>query len=141
MAVASGFALLALFNHQRQQTERSGIEITRALSIAIDGELERTTAALQALAADPELAADNLPRHRELLNRAAAARPEWTEMIVHDARGRVVINTSIPAGAPLPGTVEPASLEHIIATSKPVIGTLRRGGMGTYRFPVGSRQE
>lgn len=136
LAVASGFALLALVNHQKQQAVQSGIEITRALSIAVDGELQRTVAALQALAADPRLAAGDLPHHRELLERAVAARPDWTEVIVHDARGRMVMNTSVPAGAPLPSTVEPASLQQIIGTSKPVVGTLRLGVMGTYRFPV-----
>jgi signal transduction histidine kinase/CheY-like chemotaxis protein len=48
----------------------------------------------------------------------------------------MVLNTSIPAGSTLPPTVELASLEQILRTSKPVIGTLRRGVKGTYRLPV-----
>jgi signal transduction histidine kinase/CheY-like chemotaxis protein len=136
LAVASGFALLALVDHQKQRAAQSGIEITRALSIAVDGELQRTVAALQALAADPRVASGDVRRHRELLERAVAARPDWSEAILHDARGRVVMNTSVPPGAPLPPTVESASLEQILRTSQPVIGTLRRGHKGTYRFPV-----
>ena len=136
LAVASGFALLALVDHQKQQAAQSGIEITRALSIAVDGELQRTVAALQALAADPRVASGDVRRHRELLDRAVGARPDWTEALLHDARGRVVLNTSISPGAPLPPTVEPESLEQILRTSQPVIGTLRRGLKGTYRFPV-----
>jgi signal transduction histidine kinase/CheY-like chemotaxis protein len=136
LAVASGFALLALVHYQKQRAEQSGIEITRALSIAVDGELQRTVAALQALAADPRLAAGGVVRHRELLERAVAARPEWREAILHDARGRMVMNTGVPAGTPLPPTIESASLEQILGTSKPAIGTLRRGVRGTYRFPV-----
>src|SRR5262245_21817672 len=136
LAVASGFALLALVDHQKQQAAQSSIEITRALSIAVDGELQRTIAALQALAADPRVASGDVRRQRELLERAVAARPDWSEAILHDARGRVVLNTSIPPGAPLPPTVESESLEQILRTLQPVIGTLRRGGRGTYRFPV-----
>jgi signal transduction histidine kinase/CheY-like chemotaxis protein len=136
LAVASGFALLALVEHQKQRAAQSGIEITRALSIAVDGELQRTIAALQALAADPRVASGDVRRHRELLERAVAARPDWSEAILHDARGRVVMNTSVPPGAPLPPTVESASLDQILRTSEPVIGTLRRGDKGTYRFPV-----
>ena len=136
LAVASGFALLALVDHQKQRAAQSGIEITRALSIAVDGELQRTVAALQALAADPRVASGDVRRHRELLERAVAARPDWIEAILHDARGRVVMNTRIPPGAPLPPTVESASLEQILRFSQPVIGTLRRGLKGNYRFPV-----
>ena len=95
LAVASGFALLALVDHQKQRAAQSGIEITRALSIAVDGELQRTVAALQALAADPRVASGDVRRHRELLERAVAARSDWSEAILHDARGRVVMNTSI----------------------------------------------
>src|SRR5215471_3621938 len=89
LAVASGFTLLALVDYQKQQAAQSGIEITRGLSIAVDGELQRNVAALQALAADPRLTAGDFPRHRELRERAVAARPDWTDAILHDARGRM----------------------------------------------------
>jgi signal transduction histidine kinase/CheY-like chemotaxis protein len=136
LAVASGFALAALVDHQKQRATQSGIEITRALSMAVDGELQRTVAALQALAADPRLAAGDLQHYREVLERAVAARPDWTEAILHGARGGMVMNTGIPVGEPLPATVESASLQEILRTSKPVIGTLRLGVRQTYRFPV-----
>ena len=136
LAVASGLALLALVDHQKQRAAQSGIEVTRALSIAVDGELQRTVAALQALAADPRLAAGDHRRHREVLQRAVAARPDWSELILHDGRGRMVMNTSVAASAPLPPTVESSSLQQTLETSKPVIGTLRRGLRGTFRFPV-----
>ena len=87
VAVASDFALEP--------------EITGALSIAVDGELQRTVAGLQGLAADRRLAASDLPHYRELLDRAVAARRDWTEVILPDASGRMVMNTSIPAGARL----------------------------------------
>ena len=114
LAVASGFALLALVDHQKQQAAQSGIEITRALSIAVDGELQRTVAALQARAADPRVASGDVRRHRELLGRAVGARPDWTGALFHAARGRVVLNTSISPGRPLPPTVEPQGLDEIL---------------------------
>src|SRR5262245_17316329 len=136
LAVASGFALLALVDHQKQRVTQSGIEITRALSIAVDGELQRTFGALQALAADPRAQAGDLAPYRAILERAVAARPDWTEAILHDAHGRMLINTSVAAGQPLPATVETASLEQMIRTPQPVVGALRRGVQGTWRFPV-----
>src|SRR6266850_1042256 len=136
LAIACGLALLALFGHQKQRAAQSGIDISRALSIAVDGELQRSLSALQALAADPRAEAGDLVRYRELLQRAVATRPDWSEAILHDARGRMVINTGIPSGQPLPPTAETASLEQILRTAQPVVGTLRLGVRGSYRFPV-----
>ena len=39
LALMSGIGLFALVHQQRQQAERAGIEITRALSTAVDAEL------------------------------------------------------------------------------------------------------
>ena len=136
LAVACGIALLVLADHQKQRASQSGIEVTRALSIAVDAELQRSLAALQALAADPRAQAGDLTRYRELLERAVAMRPDWTEVIVHDAQGRMVMNTSVPPGEPLPPTVESKSLAETLRTGKPVVGQLRRGVRGTWRFPV-----
>ena len=136
LAVACGIALFVLADHQKQRASQSGIEVTRALSIAVGGALQRSLAALQALAVDPRARAGDLTHHRELLERAVATRPDWGEIIVHDAQGRMLMNTSIPAGEPLPGTVETASLEEILRTGRPVVGRLRRGSRGTWRFPV-----
>jgi signal transduction histidine kinase len=136
LAIATGLALLALADDEKQRATQSGVEIARALSIAVDGELQRSVSALQALAADPRAQSGDLTHYRELLERAEATRADWTEVIVHDARGRMLINTSVPASEPLPPTVEIASLEHILRTGQPVIGTLRLGTRGTQRFPV-----
>ena len=40
IALMSGLALLALFEQQRSQAARSGLEIARALSIAIDADIK-----------------------------------------------------------------------------------------------------
>src|SRR5687768_679635 len=136
LALACGLALLALVDHQKQRVTQSGIEITRALSIAVDGEIQRTFGALQALAADPRAQAADLAPYRAILERAVAARRDWTEVILHDARGQMVINTSVEAGRPLPATVETASLEQLIRSPQPMVGALRRGAQGTWRFPV-----
>ena len=75
LAVASGFALLALVDYQKQRAAQSGIEITRALSIAVDGERVGPVAALQALAAHPRLAAGDRRGQRPLLARLEPGHP------------------------------------------------------------------
>src|SRR5207245_3383847 len=46
LALMSGVGLLALVHQQREQAERAGIEVTRALSTAVDAELQRSMSAL-----------------------------------------------------------------------------------------------
>jgi hypothetical protein len=90
LAIACGLALLALADHQKQRASETGIELSRALAIAVDGELQRSVSALQALAADPHGQAGDLARFRELLERVVATRPDWSEAILHDADGRML---------------------------------------------------
>jgi hypothetical protein len=96
LAIACGLALLALADHQKHRAAETGIELSRALSIAVDGELQRSVSALQALAADPHGQAGDLVRFRELLDRAVATRPDWTEAIVHDTDGRMLLKHEHP---------------------------------------------
>jgi signal transduction histidine kinase len=136
LAIGCGLAVLALVENQKERVAQSGLEITRALLIAVDAELQRSLSVLQALASDPRVQAGDLPQYRALLERAVTTRPDWTEAIVHDAQGRMVMHTGVPAGQPLPPTIETASLDRIIRAGKPVVGSIRRGVQGTYRFPV-----
>ena len=77
LALTAGLALLALFDEQRRQAERSGIEITRALSTAIDAELGRSVAVLRAIALGPALQSGDIKRYHQTLVRILATRPDW----------------------------------------------------------------
>ena len=55
LAATAGLALLALAQERREQTERAGLEVTRALATAIDVEIGRSIAVLQGIAVSPAL--------------------------------------------------------------------------------------
>ena len=59
LALAAGLALQALLDQQRQQTEQSSLDLTRALATAVDTELRLTISALQTLAATEPIASDH----------------------------------------------------------------------------------
>src|SRR5205085_8650152 len=109
LAVMSAVGLLALAHQQRQQAERAGIEITRALSTAVDAELQRSISVLQGLSASPSLERGEMARFHELMRRVLESNPSWLTVILADPAGRQLANARIAFGEPLPSIVERAA--------------------------------
>jgi signal transduction histidine kinase/CheY-like chemotaxis protein len=136
LAVMSGVSLLALVHQQREQAERAGIEITRALSTAVDAELSRSFAALDALATSTLLDTPDLLLFHDRAMRVSGTRSQWRAVILHDARGRVLLNTAYPYGKPLPQTAEGESVAYVLREAKPAIGSIARTPNGSYSFAL-----
>ena len=136
LATMAGLAMRELAREQREQVERSGLEITRALATAVDAELGATIAVLQSLSVSPSLDTGDLKRYHEALRRALAARPDWVTMNLADASGRLLISLDRPFGEPLGRVVEPASLDAAVSTRRAVVGRLTKGPLGAYAVPV-----
>src|SRR3954463_9580083 len=134
LAVVSGISLLALVHQQREQAERAGIEITRALSTAVDAELSRSFAALDAIGTSTLLDAGDLKRFHDRALRVIDTRSQWRAVLLHDRAGRMILNTAYPPGTPLPQTAEGRSIAYVLSEVKPAIGTLARGPQGQYSF-------
>ncbi|HEY5897813.1 MAG TPA: ATP-binding protein [Burkholderiales bacterium] len=127
LAVISGIGLAALVHQQRVQAERAGIEITRALSTAVDAELQRSISVLEALASAPSLERGDLRAFREAVQRMMQNNAGWLTVILADRSGRQVFNTRFPLGSELPMIIERDSFEAILQLQRPVIGNLARG--------------
>jgi hypothetical protein len=85
IAAMSAIALAALWFQQREQAARTGLEIARALSTAVDAELSRSLSVLQALATAGSLDAGDLRSFQRLARQVRATRPSWQSILVHDA--------------------------------------------------------
>jgi len=136
LALVSGISLLALVHQQREQAERAGVEITRALSTAVDAELSRSFAALEALGTSTLLDTGDLRRFHDRAMRVTGTRSQWRSVLLHDRSGRMVLNTGYPVGAALPETAEGPSVVHVLREAKPAVGTLARGLQGGYSFAL-----
>ncbi|HZE61407.1 MAG TPA: ATP-binding protein [Burkholderiales bacterium] len=136
LALVSGISLLALVHQQRELAERAGIEITRALSTAVDAELSRSFAALEALGTSTLLDTGDLKRFHDRATRVIGTRSQWRSVLLHDRSGRMVLNTGYPLGAPLPQTAEGQSVVYLLREAKPAVGTLARGLQGGYSFAL-----
>ena len=136
LAAASGFALHTLVEEQRVRAQRSGLELARALSTAVDAELQRSLAILEATSTATVLDRAELERFHGMLRRVVATQPQWLSMVLHDAQGAMLLNTRLPFGAQMPPTAEKETLEAVLRTGRPVVGYLARGAIGTYNLAL-----
>src|SRR5258706_8688639 len=135
LAVVSGPALLEFFDQQRVQASRAGLEITRALSTAVDAELRRSTSVLEVLATSPLLDTDDLAAFLLLSQRSIATQPHWRAMILALPDGTPLVNTGFSGGT-LPSLSEKESFERAVRLRKPAVGNLSRGPRGEWAVPV-----
>ena len=136
IAVMAGIGLYALIAEDREQVERTGLELTRALASAIDAELSSSISVLQGSAISPALDAGDLQRYRVSMARILATRPDWITLTLADPSGLQIANPRRPAGEKLPPVVDLPSLQAAVRTSAPVIGGLSAGPRGDYAIPV-----
>ena len=117
-----------------QEQERLLLGHARALSSAVDAELDATVAVLNSIAKSPQLAGGDL----QGLHATAArlTRPDWLGVILNDADGKQLFRTMAPFGAPQSRVAEPASLRQALRERRPVVGTVARGQGGRAAVPV-----
>ena len=140
LAVASGIGLQALVTQQRLQAERASIDLARALSIAVGGELRLSISALETLATTPGLGQQLDASGFEAVARdVLKTRPEWLQVMLARPDGAVMaLGKPLPAGQSHHNlrTVEPQSFQWLIQHRQPVVGVLTEGYAGTWGVPV-----
>ena len=140
LAVVAAFAIWAGYQQQRQQAERSGLDVARALHTAVGAELRRTISVLQVLASSRAME----PLDREfLLERARqtlTAQAHWRAITLADPQGRIVLDTRTAEGEPIPPPLDIESLRRVVATHAPAVGYIVRspdaGHVLAVRVPV-----
>ena len=121
-------------SYLEQEQERMMIGHARALSSAVDAELDATVAALSGIAKSPQLAAGDLRAFHETASRLA--RPDWLGVVLSDADGKPLFRTMAPYGAPPARIADPGSLHAAMAQRRPMAGHVSRGQGGRAAVPV-----
>ncbi len=137
LAVTSGIGLYLLDSHHRDQTRRLGIETARALSTAVDAELNRAIAVLLALAGDASLEQHNVEGFRNHAQRVVRAQPGWLLIALTSPEGSHLMSTRTHRGSDTPpAVVEPESVYRLVRERVPLVGSMQRGSGGHYAVPV-----
>lgn len=136
LALLGVWGLHLVGEYQQREQQRHLLDLARALSSAVDAELDGAVAALTSMARTPQMAAGDLRAFYEIARTQAAAQPEWLTVILADADGSILFRTGKPFDSPGGVVADPASLRRAIETRQPIAGGVMRGPGGRYAFPV-----
>lgn len=127
LLAASAFALVVQRTNAigRQQVEAQAQETTRALSQAVDQELERGIGILAALGASEAARKQDWASLDRQARAALRSADSW--IVVHDRSGQQLVNTRLAPGAPLPRAAPPAAMWSELTAGKPRVCNLVSG--------------
>src|SRR5262245_15630465 len=132
----SGIDLYALAREQHAQAERVGLELARAVAIAVDAELRSSISVLDSFAATMPPDRSDLAEFHAGARRVLATQPNWAAIALADAAGTQLADTRFPPGSPVPPMVEPPSFERVVSTRAPAVGNLARDPNGALAVRV-----
>ncbi|HYC37855.1 MAG TPA: ATP-binding protein [Usitatibacter sp.] len=139
LAILAGAGLGVVYQQQRDIELRRGLEITRALAIALEAELQRSFAALRVIAVSPDLDRGDIAAFREGAMRALGSQPHWRAVILSELSGAPLMDTRVSPGGALPAAADIESIAAAVATRAPRVGSLEDAGRGhafRLRVPV-----
>jgi signal transduction histidine kinase/ActR/RegA family two-component response regulator len=134
----SAVMAVMFWRQQRDAFEKRYLERVRAMSIALDRELQGHIRMLQVLSQSDYLAAGDMRGFYEQARRVQAQQSDWSTVALMDVTGVPVFNLRRPFGAPLPVSALDAALLARVATSgRPAVSPLVKGSVtGVYTAAV-----
>jgi CheY-like chemotaxis protein len=130
LAVLGLWSLHTASGYQQREQDRAMLDQVRALSSAVDAELDGTVAALASLARAAAMAAGDLKAFYDSAREQAAAHPEWLAIVLTDASGKILFRTASPFSTPGGRIADPESLQRLLAVQRPLVGQVARGTGG-----------
>ena len=124
-----GFTALVMRENARLQlaaTERGMRDTASAVARTVDKELETVITALEALGQSEHLDTMNLASFYELCDRVTRTQG-WVNVLLFEADGRALMQTSVPLGTPRPPTRRPELLAELREHRRPAISNLFDG--------------
>lgn len=109
-----------LLEERRAAAQVSVLELSRALSTAVDAELRSVMTLLQHMSTADELERADLHDFHESADRTAE-QLGWNYVALADAEGRVLLRTNQPFGRASLALVDPDSMVRVIESRQPVV--------------------
>jgi two-component sensor histidine kinase len=114
--IVAGAGLYSVYQAERHATDLRVQEITRAMTLSLDREIEKTEIALRVLAASPHIRGGDFAAFDRQVRDAGLTEPAWIALI--DTRGKVLLNTRVPYGTSLPDSNRLDSIRRIEQTRR-----------------------
>jgi signal transduction histidine kinase len=119
-----------LWWQQRNALELRYLERVRAMTIALDTELDGAIRALQTLGRSPRLDSDPLERSAKRMRRYLDSQPLWSSISVGDPEWKDVAGVARGEDMVLVTSIDPALLEQVKRTGLPAVSGLVRDPAG-----------
>lgn len=135
LVVASVLPLIAFglgaqytaYRAERAQAGQRALQLARALSLVVEGELRARMAALRVLALSPALRTGDFAAFRAEAEASLAQQfPRATILLLRED-GQQLVNTALPAGAAPPIRRHLDTLRQVFATARPAVSNLYDG--------------
>jgi signal transduction histidine kinase len=131
------FGALSLWTYYRIERDRAAqatLEISRSMASAVDRELQRSVAGLQALALSESLARGDFAAFRSHAERFVAQQHPGAMLILADSNGRQLVNTALEPDDAMPPRVNLEVVRRVFETGQPVVtgvfhGSVRRNAV------------
>ncbi len=111
-------------------TGHQTLALARSMSLVVEQELQARIAALQALTVSSPLQGGDLAGFRAQAETVVAQQFPGANIVLLKEDGQQVINTILPAGAPLPVRPNLESTRQVFATGRPAVSNLYQGAVG-----------
>lgn len=106
----------SVYQAERQATDLRVQDITRAMTLSLDREIEKTETAMRILASSPLIRSGDFAAFYRQAKEAGLPEPAWVALI--DPDGKVLLNTRVAYGTPLPDSIRPDTIRRIQQTRR-----------------------
>ncbi len=130
IAAFSAFLVWRSWQQQRAVLDRQNVDLVRAISVAVDGEIDKTTTALGALAAIDPLDGSDLGAARTLALRLLRQQASWESVLLVAAGGEILLDTA--DAHPLARRLENPALTRALASGRAEVSDLSREPDGAF---------
>lgn len=120
----AGIMLYTAYQQHRATTEHGMVDTARALSLAVDRELEASIRTLQALVTSEHLTSGDLGKFYRTAQDAIKSIPGSESIALLNPSGRQILNLRVPFGTKLPQAATPDLLKQIVVSRKPAVSNL-----------------
>lgn len=127
---------MLLARQQREVLEQATMLRARAIMAAVDTRLDAAVDWLQVLATAQSVRDGDFGTFHDTGRRAARGQPQWVKLLLLDASGHPILDTSMPYGEHARQTADSRSIQRVVETQRPMIGDLSMGLRGVRAFPV-----
>jgi len=123
LGLLSAASLQRAWRRQRANIDRQNIQTARAISVAIDTEVETTTAALEVFGALHALDVPDLAAFENLARRLIVQQPDWSSIVLADGANHVLA-AFLDGDADVSHSPAAGWAETVITTGRPLVSNL-----------------